>query len=217
MVLRRAPEPADADVPMHGPWLRPVLATALVVTALVVAFLLFDHTDLGRQVFGEASHAGATGSSTPTASTTPHISSIASFDPDGTGTPGENDAALSLAIDGQPATGWKTESYNDRRFGNLKPGVGLILTLTDAAKVATLDVTSPTQGWAASVYESAAPSAPTTLSAWGDPVSQQSSIPGNASFDVHGHTTRYVLLWITDLGDGPPLVRAEIDELAVKS
>jgi putative peptidoglycan lipid II flippase len=202
---------------MHGPWLRPVLATTLVVTALVVAFLLFDHTDLGRQIFGQSSHAGATGPSTPDATSPPHIASVASFDPDGSGTPGENDAALPLAIDGNPATGWKTESYNDRHFGNLKPGVGLILTLTEATEVGTLVVTSPTQGWAAAVYESAAPSAPATLSEWGAPVDRRTSIAGNASFDLHGHTARHVLLWITDLGDGPPLVRAEIDELAVKS
>jgi eukaryotic-like serine/threonine-protein kinase len=212
-----APHDPVGDPPMHGPWLRPVLATVLVVTALVVAFLLFDHTDLGRQIFGQSSHAGATRPSTPTASSTPHISSVASFDPDGSGTPGENDAALPLAIDGQPSTGWKTESYNDRHFGNLKPGVGLILTLTDAAKVGTLDVTSPTQGWAASVYEADASTAPTTLSAWGSPIDAHTAIAGNTSFDLHGHTTRYVLLWITDLGDGPPLVRAEIDELVVKS
>ncbi len=212
-----APDAYD-EPPMHGPWLRPVLATAFVVTALVVAFLLFDHTDLGRQIFGQASHASASHSSTSgPSSNPPQISSVASFDPDGSGTPGENDAALPLAIDGQTSTGWKTESYNDRHFGNLKPGVGLILTLAEATKVGTLDVTSPTQGWAATVYESASPSAPTTLSGWGEPVDQHTAIAGNASFDLHGHTTRYVLLWITDLGDGPPLVRAEIDELTVKS
>jgi eukaryotic-like serine/threonine-protein kinase len=207
----------DDELPIHGPWLRPVLATAFVVVALVVAFLLFDHTDLGRQIFGRSSHAGATQSSTPAPTSPPQISSLASFDPYGSGTPGENDAALPLAIDGKSDTGWRTESYNDRHFGNLKPGVGLILTLSEAAKVGLLDVTSPTQGWAASVYESAAPTAPTTLSGWADPVDKRSSIGGSASFDLHGRTTRYVLLWITDLGNGPPLVRAEIDELTVKS
>ena len=205
------------DPPVHGPWVRPVLAAALVVTALVVAFLLFDHTDLGRQLFGRADHAGASGPSTSApASAHPTIESVRSFDPDGTGTPGENDAALPLLTDGRVDTGWTTESYQDRHFGNLKSGVGLVLVLAQPSTVGQLAVTSPTQGWAASVYESDAATAPTSLDAWGAAVDTQGTIVGGTNFDLHDHVARYVLLWITDLGDGPPRVRAEIDELAVR-
>ncbi|HVN49879.1 MAG TPA: hypothetical protein VMT43_00525, partial [Acidimicrobiales bacterium] len=77
-------------------------------------------------------------------------------------------------------------------------------------------VTSPTQGWAASVYESESPAPPTTLAGWGAAVDRRISIAGSTTFDLHGHLARYVLLWITDLGDGPPRVHAEIDELAVR-
>jgi hypothetical protein len=47
-------------------------------------------------------------------------------------------------------------------------------------------------------------------------VAQAAAIPGNASFDLGHRTARYVLVWITDLGNGPPLVRAEIDELTLQ-
>jgi len=209
---------ADEPPPVHGPWLRLVLAAALVVTALVVAFLLFDHTDVGRRLFGGSTHAGAAGPSTSAPATgAPSIGSVASFDPDGTGTPGENDAALPLLTDGRADTGWTTESYQDRHFGNLKSGVGLVITLTQPSTVGRLVATSPTQGWAASVYESDAATAPNSLAGWGPAVASQSSIGGDVRFDLPAHTERHVLLWITDLGDGPPRVHAEIDELSVQS
>jgi serine/threonine-protein kinase len=212
-----APAGGSEPVPVHGPWVRPVLAAALVVTALVVAFLLFDHTDVGRRLFGGSSHAGAAGPSTSApAAGSPTIASVASFDPDGTGPPGENDGALPLLTDGRTDTGWTTESYQDRHFGNLKSGVGLVIALTQPSTVGRLVVTSPTQGWAASVYESDADTAPSSLAGWGSAVATRSSIAGSVNFDLHRQTSRYVLLWITDLGDGPPRVHAEIDELSVQ-
>ncbi|HVN51962.1 MAG TPA: protein kinase, partial [Acidimicrobiales bacterium] len=137
-----APGPDDLDdLPVHGPWLRPVLAGAFVLTVLVVAFMLLDHTDLGRQLFGASSHGGASGPSTSApAAPRPTIRSVSSFDPEGTGTPGENDAALPLITDGRVDTGWTTESYQDRHFGNLKDGVGLVVALVEPSTVGQLVV-----------------------------------------------------------------------------
>ncbi len=210
------PHTTDDERAGHGVWLRPVLAMVLVATALIVAFLLVNNTSFGHRLFSSSptttAPAGAAGPTSDTAT----IQSADSFDPDGSGTPGENDAQLPLAIDKDPDTGWRTESYQDRHFGNLKPGVGLYLTLDQARRLQALDVTSPTQQWAANVYVSDAATAPTNLSGWGAPVDHRSGIGGDTSFNLHGHTGRYVLLWITDLGDGPPRVRATIDELQVR-
>jgi len=140
------------------------------------------------------------------------IASARSFDPGGRGEAGENDADLPLAIDGKPSTGWATDSYNDRRFG-FKDGVGIIVVLDQSTDLGRLQVSSPTQGWAASVYVGN-PSA-TTLADWGKPVAEHQAIDGDTSFDLAGHKGQAVLLWITDLGDGTPRARAEIDELVV--
>ena len=80
---------------MHGPWLRPVLATAFVVTALVVAFLLFDHTDLGRQIFGQLSHARSARVQVEVLlQPATDSSSVARlFDPDGSGHPARTTCA----------------------------------------------------------------------------------------------------------------------------
>ena len=210
-------DPGPEPPPRHGVWLRPVLGIALVATALVVAFLLVDRTSLGHRLFGDPSPTttAASTSSVPSSLLTP--SAVSSFDPQGSGTPGENDAQLPLATDGDPSTGWSTESYADQHFGNLKQGVGLSLTVAQASRLAQLLVTSPTQGWSAEVFVSDAATLPTTLAAWGSPVARRSGIAGDVTFDLHGRTGRHVLLWITDLGSGSPPVSAQIDELHLRS
>ena len=93
----------------------------------MVAFLLVDRTSLGHRLFG-GSDQPTTTSAPPTSAAGAKVltpTSVDSFDPKGSGTPGENDGQLPLAVDGNPATGWSTESYSDRHFGNLKHGVGI--------------------------------------------------------------------------------------------
>jgi eukaryotic-like serine/threonine-protein kinase len=210
-------DPGPEPPPRHGVWLRPVLAIVLVVTALVVAFLLVDRTSLGHRLFGDDAATTTSAPATVPAAAALTPSSVNSFDPEGSGTPGENDSQLPLAIDGNPATGWSTESYSDRHFGNLKGGVGISLSLAQASRLGQLRVVSPTQDWSAQVYVSDADVAPTTLAGWGKPVAHHDGIAGNATFDLAGHTGRHVLLWITDLGSGDPRVHTQIDELTLRS
>jgi len=201
-------------------WVRPTLAVVFVVLALALAGILIGGTSTGRQLFSwaEKSTSSSTIDGSSGADTDPtnlRIQSVASFDPGGAGTPGENDGQLQLAVDGDATTSWHTESYNQRRFGT-KPGVGIVVTLAASTDLRRLDVASPTQGWAASVYVTpSAASLPTSLDGWGQPVDQQTGINGDATFDLGNTSGQAVLLWITDLGDAPPRVRAEIDEISV--
>ena len=200
----------------HGVWLRPVLVGACIVGAVALALVLLSRSELGHRLFDWGSQAAQDAApDTPQASDPVplEVASITSFDPEGRGTPGENDTQLKLAIDGDPSTGWLTESYDQRTFG-IKQGVGVILSMDQAAALERLVVQSPTQDWSASVYVAGAPGA--TLGDWGEPVDQQTAIAGGTTFDLHGRTGRSVLLWITDLGSAPPRVRAELDELSVR-
>jgi serine/threonine protein kinase len=201
----------------HAAWLRPLLATAFVLGALTLAVLLISRTDAGQGLFDWARNSTTDSSSAP-APNAPStkvltIESVQSFDPEGRGEAGENDAQLNLAIDGNPSTGWVTDSYDQRTFG-FKPGVGIVVILDQATTLDSLAVQSPTHDWAASVYVADAPGR--TLASWGDPVAQKSGIPGDVTFDLGGRGGRAVLLWITDLGDGPPRMHAEIDQLTVR-
>jgi hypothetical protein len=187
-----------------------------VAAALIVAGVL-----LTRGTNDEHATAPPPGSGT----TAPHgplsITSIASFDPQGDHT--EADDQLPKAIDGDPNTYWHTEYYNDRNFSSspTKHGVGVVVGTAKATALSSLQVTSPTKDWAAQVYVS--DQKHDALADWGKPVATLTGIQGNASFDLHGAQGQYVLLWITDLGTGPPgpgakgaaSVTVMIDELSL--
>ena len=137
------------------------------------------------------------------------VASVSSFDPEGSdGT--ENEAEARLAHDGNPRTTWGTDRYRGPSFGRLKSGVGLILRLAGGHDLRRLEVRSPTRGWSASVYVADQPRR--ALADWGQPVATQSSIAGDASFDLGGRSGAAILIWITDPG---PQYRAEVAEVVV--
>src|SRR5690606_18553930 len=137
------PPPAPAPPTDHaGPPARPARpprTTPVVLVGVLLALAVLVVGALGWRVLA----GGGTETVPPAA---------ADFDPFGTGTPGENPAEARLATDGDPATAWPTESYDDPDLAAGKGGVGLSLDLGKPRDVEVLDVASPTQGWAASAY-----------------------------------------------------------------
>jgi hypothetical protein len=178
-----------------------LIAGALIVTAVLV--------------YGGGGGSGTTGgggTSTDVATGGISLASAAAFDPP-PGDGGENDGAVGAVLDDNPSTTWQTEGYNDRRFGT-KPGVGIIVNLTQIGKLKDLRVSSPTNDWTADVY--VADGAQQTLAAWGEPVDHKEHVKaGTATFDLHGKTGGAVLLWFTDLGDEPPRTHLQVAEVAV--
>ncbi len=84
----------------------------------------------------------ASPSAAPSATTTVRPVNAAVFSPQGTP---DNAANAGMAIDGNPATVWNTDAYF-QPFPALKNGVGLMVTLPDAAKLTSMQITSPTPG-----------------------------------------------------------------------
>ena len=76
---------------------------------------------------------------------------VTGYDPDGTGPPGEHNADAPKATDGDEATFWSTETYSSPAFGNLKPGVGLVLDAGGSVKLGSLTVTTDTPGYTAKI------------------------------------------------------------------
>lgn len=66
------------------------------------------------------------------------IAAARAFDPAGDNQ--ENDEDAALAIDGDPATAWRTVTYATRDLGNLKPGVGLQLRLGGTQSVGGIEL-----------------------------------------------------------------------------
>jgi hypothetical protein len=153
---------------------------------------------------------GSPGVPTGTAVT---VAAAHSFDPEGRDGR-ENESAAKNAIDGNPATLWKTERYNTANFSNLKKGVGLVLTLGSAAHLEQLEVHSATNSWSADVYVSS--TTHPDLASWGEPVATRRDLAGNGTyiFDLRGTEGTAVLLWITDPGDKNQL---EVSELVVRT
>ncbi|WP_030685760.1 protein kinase family protein [Streptomyces globisporus] len=132
------------------------------------------------------------------------IESAYDFDPLGSDG-GENPGDIQSAYDGVPSTYWPTSRYvGNSKFGNLKDGVGIVLDLGKDQKVDSVDLSFLGH---TSVDLRTAPagtsSAPSTLDAFTTQVSGSGTqVTLRPTKPV---TTRYVLVWLTDLpatGDG---------------
>ncbi|HVT77732.1 MAG TPA: protein kinase [Acidimicrobiales bacterium] len=133
-----------------------------------------------------------------------------SFDPEAK-PPTENEALAHFAVDGSAATQWKTELYHSASFGNLKTGVGLILTAEGTNAFDTITLTSPSRGWTVEVYAAAQPAS--TLGGWGRAIASRKVATGSTTLSLNGTPGGAVLVWITDLG---PARQVRISEATVR-
>jgi len=187
-----------------------VVVSLVIVAVLVLAALLVATTDVGHQLFSPDEPSSS--SSVPPA-TIAAVAGAHSFDPGGDDAV-ENERLASEAIDGRSDTSWRTETYSSRSFGNLKGGVGLVIDLAEATDLGKLTIASPTVGWSVTAY--VADGDPADLAGWGTPVASASGIGQGTTLDLKGSKGSSVLLWITDLGDGPQY-RVEITDVVVTS
>lgn len=151
--------------------------------------------NFGLTTTAEAAETSAAPTSAPPAPATAPVTpaSATVFSPQGTP---DNAANAGLAIDGNPATAWNTDAYF-QPFPALKPGVGLMVTLPDAAKLTSMQITSKSPGTQVEIRT--APSPNTSL--------DQTRVIGNATLQdgvteipLQSDTaTKNVLVWITDL------------------
>jgi hypothetical protein len=176
-------------------WLVPTVVIVLVAMALIIAGVFVAGGGSVPHIPGIGG-----GTASPTATNAITLTGAKPFDPPpGDGT--ENDADAPKAIDGDPNTFWSTVGYNDPAI-KIKPGVGLYVTLAQAAKLKTLKLTSPTSGWSAQIYLADSPKA--DLASWGAPVTQKDGITaGTVTFDLGGQSGAAVLIWITNVGTSP--------------
>jgi hypothetical protein len=195
----------------------PLLALALVIAlAWWIGSLLSVSGDVGGQGSTPSASAPAPNTSaaqTPAGAALP-VAGAAVFDPYGDGEP-ENDRDVPKAIDGDPATAWSTLVYRGSpAFGNLKPGVGLLLDLGGKKSVAAVTISSTTPG--ATVEIRTGDAAATDLKAF--TLATDGTVKGNTDFAFDKPVTaRYVLVWTTGLVDGPDGFSADIAEVTVQA
>lgn len=194
-----APRPAAPRIRPPRRRGRVLSVVAAALAALAVAGILFAQTDLGGDIADDiASALGLSdgGSSEQVLA----VEGVRSFDPPpGSGV--EHDDIVDLLIDGDPATVWDTETYRSP-VADLKPGVGVVLDLSVSGPADVVVVESPDTGWTAQVY--IGDGSETVLADWGEPVDTVTATSATTPFDLDGREGRSVLIWLTDLGEGPP-------------
>jgi serine/threonine-protein kinase len=204
MVARDATPPEGVPLTFaqsERSWLIPVVVIVLLALALGTVGVLFARNASVREFLNPNRKPKA-----PASPTAVRLAGAAAFDPLGDGH--EHDAEAASAIDGSSGTVWRTERYANRRLGNRKPGVGLVVTLATPQRLASLVVSSPSHGYAAEVFVADAPGA--SLGAWGDAVDMKEGIDGDTTFDLKHTRGGAVLLWITDLGEADATQIADV-------
>ncbi len=223
-------------------FLVPAAIVILVAVGLGVAGLLLERSPIGDSVLdfpslgsggdddsGDEQTGEGNGDEVVTTGTTslapiqevvaPAIVSIVAIDPQGDQE--ERPETVAFAIDHDPETYWRTDTYRRAGFANLKNGVGLVLDLGGLATVSEVAVDSPSTGWAVQLFlGDGFDGAPDS---WGEPLVAGVGLDGNQTFNLENQTGRMLLLWFTDPGvsaDGPdegtePDHRLEVTEVRV--
>jgi serine/threonine-protein kinase len=191
VVRESAPRRTRARSRRLWPLVAVLAALALVAVALAVALSRDD--DGGP---AGAANGGGGGEGTPV-----RIVAVAAYDPP-PGDGQEHPEAVARATDGDAATYWTTERYED--FGATKDGVGLVLDTGDGARPAEVNVTTSTPGFTAEIQGGASPSGPF------EKVSDGQTVESETTYELEDGEARYLVVWITDLPDGV----ARINEVA---
>ncbi len=206
------------------------LALAIVAAFLVLALVvgLYGVSRIGKgstDIFGAASgpitrtttvppseeeSSAAEGDAEGAAAPQPlAILKVQAYDPQGDGY--EHDELVGKTFDGNPDTGWYTESYSDSGFGGLKDGVGLIVDLgpNEKPRQVVLDIpyTSGLEVWVG----------PDASLDGATKIGEDAKAKGEVTFDVPEDVTgQYIILWYTKVyPDSQGDIRSWLNEVTV--
>ncbi len=211
-------------------WMIPVGAVLTISGALILAGLFFGGTSTGRGIVRDTAEVVGISDDTSTTETevlpatekrdpqpdsgpggAVPIVAAAAFDPFGDGQ--EHGDKAAFAFDADPESFWRSERYENRLLGNLKPGVGIWVSVAPGTSISAIEIDANNVVWAVEVF--IADDVGSTLEQWGDPVARSDKLADETRIPVAELSGGAVLVWITDLGDGPTPIRMEISEIRV--
>lgn len=237
---QRAPAPADeslADPELLAAeheksqrmmWIMVALG---ILTALVVGIVIWWLVSVfapgdSSEPLNEQKVIGLTTSRTPDTSETPAGPSSAPATADGApvpasgvvvfspeGTP-DDPSGAATTTDGDPATAWRTDQYF-QQFPALKKGVGLLATLPSPATLTKVSITSSTPGTSVEIRTS-----PTETATLDQTQLVGTAVLGDGVTEVPIRTdqaARYVLIWVTGLGNSGAQFQSSIAELGFEA
>ncbi len=215
-------EPAPSyveDEPRRRRWPWVLLTLLLLAALLGGAYAVYADRD-GTDEPG-------TPRATPTATaTTPApvtgaplaITAAGDFDPEGD-PPEENADLVPRAIDGDPATAWRTSTYRQAALGGIKSGVGLLVDLGTQREIGSIEVRlvgAPTE----MEFFSTAPGvdeAPNELADSRRLGALTADGPTALFRTPAGTRTRYLILWLTKLPAVASGFQGQVAEITVRS
>lgn len=126
-------------------------------------------------------------------------------------------------VDDDLGTGWRTDRYNSATFGNLKPGMGILINLGEPRHLSTIQVELATAGATAQIR--AGESDPGSSTEGDDQIYQTYEPVGEpqqggtnmvfTSFDPE-QTYQYVMVWFSELAPDEGGFRVEVQQLTVE-
>ncbi|MGA8547120.1 MAG: protein kinase family protein, partial [Mycobacterium sp.] len=193
-----------------------IIVVALLVLASVLSHMFGDVSGLDKDQLGLNAPSGSSSSSeTAAAGSAVKPVSVKVFSP---GQEADNPSKAALAIDGNAATAWDTDTYHDAvPFPSFKSGVGLLLQLPQPTVVGAVTVDLASTGTKIQIRSSATatPAKLDNTTALTQPVAMH---PGRNSIPVKASApTSYLLVWIPTLGTTNGESRSGISELTVQA
>ncbi len=191
-----------------------ILVIALVVLATVLSSIFGDvGGPLNKDELGLNAPSSSTSAPVDTDVVKPVKAAV--FSPGGEA---DNPADAGLAIDGNPATAWPTDTYSDPvPFPGFKDGVGLILQLPQPTKVASVTLNLNSTGTSIQL-RSAESGTPAALSDTTELTSPTAMKTGSNTITVdNASPTSYLVVWITTLGTVDGKSETAISDIIVKS
>jgi tRNA A-37 threonylcarbamoyl transferase component Bud32 len=194
---------------------RKLLTTRRVSAAGV--FLVLAATVAALLITALTGSNGSPGPSPAPAGAPVKIVSTQAFDP----APGdgvEHDDELSFATDGNPGTGWSTETYDAPTTEDSvgKPGVGMIIDTGEPVDARTLRVRSQVGGWSMQVFASES-GPPSSLQGWGTSIGDESDMDTDQTVELTPRPAQYYLIWITQLAASEGGYSVQINEVGLKT
>jgi serine/threonine-protein kinase len=182
---------------------------AVVIVAAIVAALLYANLNYGggdatspTSILPDDTVATASTPSVASAGPAPasatRVATVAAFDPDGDFV--ENDELAPAAVDGDPATAWRTVCYSSQYLGG-KRGVGLVASF-DGATLSPVSVDVASAPYQITFYASDQAEAPTTFAGWGAPLGAKryDTEAGRVVSDAPTTPVNHVLVLMNELG-----------------
>ncbi|GFG73778.1 murein biosynthesis integral membrane protein MurJ [Mycobacterium botniense] len=196
-----------------------IIAVALLVLASVLSRIFgdvgggLDKARLGLNTPSTTASASASRSAPAGSIVKPVRATV--FSPGGDP---DNPSQAGLAIDGDPATVWATDTYNDAvPFPGFKSGVGLLLQLPQPTVVGAVAIDISSTGTVVQIRSSATAT----------PVKLDDTTPLTPPVPLHpGHNdipvktsapTSNLLVWISTLGNTGGKSRADVSEVTVRA